>query len=176
MNKIRQYFVKKCKLLKSNSAIPYACELTVFINVKIDNLKELSKLIPFRVKKHVNVKREITKIKILKKYLFISSKLKLIFVNRSLFIKIFFGLLNERIWFREYLNNEYIFINLKPELVEKKEPPIITKIKNTKFKLVLIFSKEKPILDMLDVKAKKLIEKSLLKLKKKRKIPDTNNR
>jgi hypothetical protein len=31
--------------------------------------------------------------------------------------------------FKEYLVNEYIFKNLKPELVEKKDPPIITKIK-----------------------------------------------
>ena len=69
-----------------------------------------------------------------KKYLFISLKSKLIFVNISLFIKIFLGLLNDNIWFNEYLNKEYILINLKPELVEKKEPPIITKIKNNRFK------------------------------------------
>ena len=42
-------------------------------------------------------------------------------------MKIFFGLLKEIIWFKEYLVSEYIFKNLKPELVEKNEPPIITK-------------------------------------------------
>ena len=45
-------------------------------------------------------------IKIDKKYLFISLKSKLIFVNINLFIKTFFGLLNDKIWFIEYLNNE----------------------------------------------------------------------
>ena len=38
-----------------------------------------------------------TNINIVKKYLFISSKLKLIFVNSNLFIKIFLGLLNDKI-------------------------------------------------------------------------------
>ena len=41
--------------------------------------------------------KEIIKITIVKKYLFISLKSKLIFENASLFIKIFFGLLKERI-------------------------------------------------------------------------------
>ena len=71
-------------------------------------------------------KKEITKIKIVKKYLFISFVSKLIFEKANLFINIFFGLLKERIWLMEYLVKEYIFKNLKPELVEKKDPPIIT--------------------------------------------------
>ena len=40
-------------------------------------------------------------------------------------------------------------INLKPELVEKKEPPIITKIKNIKVKLDFSKLSEKPILEIL---------------------------
>ena len=40
-------------------------------------------------------------------------------------------------------------INLKPELVEKKEPPIITNIKNTKIKLGFSVLSEKHILDIL---------------------------
>ena len=64
-------------------------------------------------------------ISIVKKYFLISSKSKLILVKINLFINIFLGLLNDKIWFNEYLNNEYILINLKPELVEKKDPPII---------------------------------------------------
>ena len=36
----------------------------------------------------------------------------------------------------EYLVKEYIFKNLKPELVEKKDPPIITSKIKIKFKLV----------------------------------------
>jgi len=70
----------------------------------------------------------------------------------------------------EYLNNEKILINLKPELVEKKDPPIITKIKNIKVKLDLLVSIDIPILDMLLDTESKLLEKSLLKLKKRKKI------
>tara|TARA_B100001287_G_C22293116_1_gene349275 strand:- start:49 stop:270 length:222 start_codon:yes stop_codon:yes gene_type:complete len=72
------------------------------------------------------------------------------------------GLLKDKIWFIEYLNREYIFINLKPELVEKKEPPIITKIKNRKIKFDLSLSMLKPILEILLATDKKLSEKLLL--------------
>jgi len=61
-------------------------------------------------------------------------------------------------------------INLKPELVEKKDPPIITKIKNINVKFGCFASSEKPILDMLLETDKRLLEKSLLKLKKRKKI------
>ena len=67
MKKIRQYFVKNCKLLKSKSAKPYAEEFTVFINVKIDNLKELSKSIELKHKNVVNNKSDKMNIKIVKK-------------------------------------------------------------------------------------------------------------
>tara|TARA_B100001769_G_C21884397_1_gene478126 strand:+ start:374 stop:607 length:234 start_codon:yes stop_codon:yes gene_type:complete len=69
----------------------------------------------------------------------------------------------------EYLNNEYNLINLNPELVEKKDPPIITRIKNIKVKFCLSKSKEKPIFDILLDKDNKLFEKLLLKLKKRKK-------
>ncbi len=97
MKKIRQYFVKKCKLLKLKSAKPYADELTVFIKVKIDNLKDFSKSISLKLNSEVNKKREIINIKIVKKYLFISLKSNLIFVKISLFINIFFGRLKDKI-------------------------------------------------------------------------------
>tara|TARA_Y100000996_G_C22091366_1_gene465903 strand:+ start:224 stop:481 length:258 start_codon:yes stop_codon:yes gene_type:complete len=84
----------------------------------------------------VRIKRERININIVKKYLLISLKSKLILVNISLFIKIFFGRLNDKIWFIEYLSKEYILMNLNPELVEKKDPPIITKIRNIKVKFV----------------------------------------
>ena len=112
-------------------------------------MKDFSKLIPLRLNKEVNIKRDRIKIIIVKKYLFISSKLKFVFANISLFIKMFFGLLKESIWLIEYLKSEYIFMNLKPELVEKKDPPIITKIKNKKFKFVCWESRVKPIFDIL---------------------------
>ena len=91
-------------------------------------MNEFSKLIPEILKSEVNKNKERININRAKKYLFISSNSKLIFEKISLFINIFLGLLYERIWFNEYLSKEYTLINLKPELVEKKDPPIITKI------------------------------------------------
>ena len=93
------------------------------------NLKELSKLISDKLNNEVRINKEIIKIKIVKKYLLISLKSKLILENNNLFIKTFLGLLKDKIWLNEYLVNEYIFKNLKPELVEKKDPPIITSIR-----------------------------------------------
>ena len=110
-------------------------------------------------KKLVKEKREITKINIVKKYLFMSFVSKLILVKTSLFINTFFGLLKERIWLIEYLVKEYIFKNLKPELVEKKDPPMITSKIYTKFKLVWSTSREIPIFEILLAKDKKLYVK-----------------
>ena len=69
---MRIYFVIKCKFWKSKLLIPYAEELTVFINVNTASLNEYSKLIPLKDKKIVNEKSEIIKITIVRKYLFIS--------------------------------------------------------------------------------------------------------
>ncbi len=145
----------------------------MFISVNADNLNESSKSIPFKLSSEVKIKKERINIKIVRKYLLISLKSKLILVKRSLFIKIFFGLLNDKIWLIEYLNKEYILMNLKPELVEKKDPPMITKIKNIKSKLFCFVSSEKPILDILLETDNKFLEKSLLKLKNKKKIVTT---
>ena len=101
----------------------------MFIKVRMANLKELSKLISDKLNNEVRINKEIIKIKIVKKYLLISLKSKLILENNNLFIKTFLGLLKDKIWLNEYFVNEYIFKNLRPELVEKKEPPIITSIK-----------------------------------------------
>ena len=106
--------------------------------------------------KMVKEKREITKINIVKKYLFMSFVSKLILEKINLFINTFFGLLKERIWLIEYLVNEYIFKNLKPELVEKKDPPIITSKIYIKFKLAWSTSSEIPIFEILLTKDKKL--------------------
>ena len=133
-------------------------------------LKEYSNWILDKDNRIVNEKREITNINIVKKYLFISLVSKLILEKKSLFINTFLGLLKERIWFMEYFVNEYIFRNLKPELVEKKEPPIITNIKNTKSKLDWFLLREKPMLDMLLEIDRKLFKNWLLKLKKRKKI------
>tara|TARA_Y100000389_G_C17132455_1_gene350901 strand:- start:284 stop:538 length:255 start_codon:yes stop_codon:yes gene_type:complete len=84
-------------LLKLNSVNPYIEEFTVFINVKIDNLKEFSNPIPLKLNREDKITREKIKIKIVKKYLLISLKLKLIFVNINLFIKTLLGLLKDKI-------------------------------------------------------------------------------
>ena len=132
----------------------------MFIKVKIANLKELTNVIPLKVSNEININKDKMNIIIVKKYLLISSRLKLIFVNINLFIKTFLGLLKDKIWFKENLNSEYIFMNLNPELVEKKEPPMITKIKYIKFKFSWPGLREKPILVILLTSAKRFTKKS----------------
>ena len=72
-------------------------------------------------------------------------KLKL--KNGSLFVKRLFGLEWETNSLIENLNNKNNLKNLIPELVEKKEPPIIIKIKNIKDKSFGTFN-EKPIFEI----------------------------
>ena len=128
----------------------------MFIKVKIANLNEFSNSILDKESNIVKKKREKIKISIVKKYLLMSFVSKLILEKTSLFINIFFGLLKERIWLIEYFVNEYIFKKRKPELVEKKDPPIITNKINIKFKLVWLTSSEIPIFEILLTKDKKL--------------------
>ena len=64
-------------------------------------------------------------------------------------------------------------MNLRPELVEKKDPPIMTNIKKTKVKFGWFVLSENPMLEILLDTDKKLIEKLLLKLKKRKKIEIT---
>ena len=59
-------------------------------------------------------------------------------------------------------------MNLKPALVEKKDPPIITKIKYIKFKFDWLSFSEKPILDILLDNERSLIEKLSLNKKNKK--------
>ena len=71
--------------------MPYMDELTVFINVKIDNLNEFSKEIPEKVNKEVKKNIEIININTDKKYLSISIFWKFTFKKKFLFKKIFLG-------------------------------------------------------------------------------------
>jgi hypothetical protein len=71
--------------------------LTVFIIVNTDSLKAFSKSNKLKLKSNVRVNSEITNIKIVKKYLLISLKSKLILVKINLFINILFGLLKDKI-------------------------------------------------------------------------------
>ena len=82
----------------------------------------------------------------------------------------FFGLAFDMISFNENLNKERIFRNLKPELVEKKEPPIIINIKNIKDKYFGVSSKDIPIFETLLAIANKITLKfSFLSKSKKNK-------
>ena len=67
-------------------------------------------------------------------------------------------------------NKEYNFTNLKPELVEKKEPPIIDNIRNIKERFVDLWESEKPIFETLLVNERNKILKLFSKLKKTKKI------
>tara|TARA_Y100000816_G_C25836057_1_gene437043 strand:- start:38 stop:262 length:225 start_codon:yes stop_codon:yes gene_type:complete len=58
------------------------------------------------------------------------------------------------------------FITLIPELVEKKEPPIMTIIKKINVKLSGVFENEIPIFDTLLVIAKRIVGKLLPVFKK----------
>ena len=127
--------------------------------VKTANLNESSNSIFPKDKIIIKENKDIINIKTVKKYLLISFASKLIFEKTSLFINTFFGLLKERIWLIEYLVKEYIFKNLKPELVEKKDPPIITSKIYIKCKLAWSTSSEIPIFEILLTKDKKLYVK-----------------
>ena len=135
-------------------------EFTVFINVKVESLNEFSKDKPeIEITLDKNIK-ETTKIKMDKKYLQ-KSDLSITFSeNSNLFINIFFGLAFEIISLIENLNNETSFRSLRPELVEKKDPPIIINTKKINDKCVGVFFNDIPMLDTLLVIDKKIIEKS----------------
>ena len=97
MKKIRQYLVKYERLEKVKSLKPYKLEFTVFINVKIDNLNEFSKLNSLIVNNVVKIKSEKINMRTDKKYLLISLNSKLTSEKNNLFLYIFFGLLNDKI-------------------------------------------------------------------------------
>ena len=141
-------------------------ELTVFIRVKIDNLKEFSKFIPDIDNKKDKKVNEIIKIRMDKKYLLTSVTSNLEFENFNFVILTSFGLAWDNNSFLAKINNEYNFTNLNPELVEKKEPPIIVKI--NKINEIFWYEPfvENPILEILLVKQSRRVLKSLLYLSK----------
>ena len=138
------------------------------MSVKIEILKEFSKEISEKVRSVDNKNNDKKKTKRDKKYLLISFLSKLISKKGSLFITIFLGLKCKIKSFKENLNNENNLKNLNPELVEKKEPPIITNIKKTNERFGEDCSKEIPILEILLVKDNKITLKSYLKSNSKK--------
>ncbi len=149
-----------------NSSIPYIEEFTVFINVKMPILKASSKLIPPIVNKKFSENNDNMNIKTVKKYFSFSGLVVKNSVNKTLFLNIWFGFECDSNSFTENLISEYTFTNLSPELVEKKDPPIITRSKKIKLMLFGILSNEIPILDILLVIEKRTYEKLCSSLKK----------
>ena len=104
MKIIRKYLIMNCKFWKLKSSMPYIDELTVFIKVKIEILKELSKEIPKKVKNDDRNNKDIMKIITDKKYLLIINLSKLISENNCLLLETFIGLTCEIKLFKENLN------------------------------------------------------------------------
>ena len=100
------------------------------------------------------------------KYLLISDFSVFSFINVTLFEYTSFGLAWDNKLFTENFNKLSIFKNLIPELVEKKDPPTITKIKNINIKLLGVSLKEIPIFEILLDIATKIEGKLLLEFKK----------
>ena len=63
----------------------------------MEPLNELTNVMPLKLSNDVKMNKDKINIIIVKKYLFISLRLKLIFVKINLFIKTFFGLLKDKI-------------------------------------------------------------------------------
>ncbi len=107
-------------------------ELTVFIKVKIPNLKDSESEISLKVSKEVIKNNEKINTITDKKYLLISVWFTVFSEKVILFTRICLGLEWESKSFIENFIKVNILKNLIPELVEKKDPPIITNIKYIK--------------------------------------------
>ena len=132
----------------------------MFIKVKMPSLNALSNSILNNVRRKISKVRDKIKIIKLKKYFFMSSMSILTFENKTLFKSTCLGLECET----SSLNENLVKINnlkkRKPELVETKDPPIITSIRKTKL-LLFKTSNEKPIFDIVLINENKVIEKLL---------------
>ena len=131
INKIKKNLDDVNKLEKLISSKPYKLEFTVFVMVKIDNLKEFSKFIP-PADKELDSKKILTKKQIkIKKDEFIFSLLILCSVFKMLWSRTILGETSLKISRTNDLKRIYILINLIPEEFEITEPPtIVKKIKN----------------------------------------------
>ena len=141
-------------------------EFTVFIIVRIESLKEFSNWISDNVKSKVNKDKEIIKMTIEKKYLLISDFSVFSLIRITLFEYIWFGLVCDKRLFKENLIKLRILITLIPELVEKKEPPIITVIKNINIRLFGVSKNDIPIFETLLAIPTNIVGKLLLEFKK----------
>ena len=130
INKIKENLDDVNKFEKFISCRPYKLESTVFVIVKIDNLKEFSKSMPpadklldnkkTLIKKQINVKKD--------RFMF---SLILCSVFRIFWSRTMLGETSLKISKTDDLKSIYILINLIPDEFERTEPPIIVKkIKN----------------------------------------------
>ena len=131
INEIIDNFDDVNKLEKEISSKPYKLEFTVFVIVRIESLKEFSKLSPPAVKT-LDKRKILTKKQIkIKKEKFKLSLLILCSVFRIVWSIIIFGETSFEISSTKDLKRMYILINLIPEEFEIIDPPIIVKkIKN----------------------------------------------
>ena len=104
-------------------------EFTVFIKVRIPNLNDTEREISLIVSNEVIINKDNTKTITDKKYLFMSNWLTWFSENVILLINICFGFECDKSSFVENFIRVNNLKNLMPELVEKNDPPIITKIK-----------------------------------------------
>ena len=102
---MRKYLIINCSFWKSKSSTPYIAELTVFIKVNTEILKEFSKEIPKKVKNEDKESNDIINMTTDKKYLFIISLSKLISENNCLLIETFLGLTWDIRLFKENLKS-----------------------------------------------------------------------
>ena len=126
------YFREIENSAKFKFSSPCKLELTVFINVKILSLKASTKLILNRVSKPTSNVNDKINIITVKKYLFISLKSIFVFENNILLRMMCLGFECESNSLNENFVKRQIFKNLNPELVDTRDPPIMTKSKKIK--------------------------------------------
>ena len=131
INKIKKNLDDVNKLEKSISSNPYKLEFTVFVMVRMDNLKEFSKLIPPNDNTLDNKKILIKKQIKIKKDEFIFSLLILCSVFKMFWSRTMLGEKSLNISRTDDLKSIYSLINLIPEEFETTDPPKkVKKIKN----------------------------------------------
>ena len=115
----------------------------------MDNLNALSISMPDIVNKEDSRNKEIINMINEIKYLLISLVSNFEFENSNLFINTLSGLAWETSSFIENLNSEKSLTKRIPELVEKKDPPIIVIIKNKKVNFWYELFVDNPMFDIL---------------------------
>ena len=127
INKIIDNLDDVNKLEKIISSKPYKLEFTVFVIVRMESLKEFSKLSSPAVK-ILDKRKILTKKQIkIKKEEFKLLLLILCSVFRIVWLIIMFGETSFKISNTEDLKRIYILINLIPDEFEITDPPIIVK-------------------------------------------------